>query len=69
MRRPFAICCALLAPAMSAACPDPKQSAPQKDCAKAYEKCVLSSGVLGVCDTTECANGESGPCLICRSQH
>jgi hypothetical protein len=50
------------------ACGDIKPAAP-KACTKAYEQCTMPSGVLGVCDTIDCAAGQSGPCLVCRSQH
>jgi hypothetical protein len=49
-------------------CGDIKPAAP-KACTKAYEQCTMPSGVLGVCDTVDCAAGQSGPCLVCRSQH
>jgi hypothetical protein len=53
------------------ACPDPSggTAKPARECAKAYEKCTLPSGVLGVCDPVDCTVGQSEPCLICRSQH
>jgi hypothetical protein len=38
-------------------------------CTKADEKCVLPSGVLGICNVVDCAEGQSAPCLVCRSQH
>jgi hypothetical protein len=53
---------------MLIACGDIKPAAP-KTCTKAYEQCTMPSGVLGVCDTIECAAGQSEPCLVCRSQH
>ncbi len=53
---------------MLMACGDIKPAAP-KACTKAYEQCTMPSGVLGVCDTVECAAGQSEPCLVCRSQH
>jgi hypothetical protein len=63
----------LLRPALLAlllaACPDTQASTPAKTCAKAYEKCTLASGVLGVCDAVACPAGQPPPCLICRSQH
>jgi len=52
-----------------AGCPDVEQAAPPTQCTKAYEKCTLREGVLGICDTTACAPGQSEPCLVCRSQH
>lgn len=59
----------LLAAMGASACPDKGGSPPPTRCEKAYEKCTLSSGVLGVCDTVECAEGQPPPCLVCRSQH
>jgi hypothetical protein len=53
---------------MLIACGDIKPAAP-KACTKAYEQCTMPSGVLGVCDTVDCAPGQSEPCLVCRSQH
>lgn len=50
-------------------CPDVKSGGPGKLCSKAYEQCLLPSGVLGVCDNVECAAGQAAPCLACRSQH
>ena len=50
-------------------CPDTKQGGAPKVCATAYEQCVLPTGVLGVCDSVECADGQTPPCLVCRSQH
>jgi hypothetical protein len=49
-------------------CPNAEAGA-SKICTKAYEKCSLPSGVLGVCDTVPCAPGQPDPCLVCRSQH
>ena len=66
LARTWAGCCVALA---LAACGDIKQAGPAKTCAKAYEQCVLPSGVLGVCNTVDCAPGQPEPCLICRSQH
>jgi hypothetical protein len=54
------------------ACPDPGPhggaNAPTV-CVKAYDKCTLASGVLGVCDPIDCAAGQAAPCFVCRSQH
>jgi len=58
----------LLCLATLCACPELKSSAP-KGCTKAYEQCTLATGVLGVCDTVACAEGQPEPCLVCRSQH
>jgi hypothetical protein len=52
-----------------AGCPAGSGTTPPKTCGKAYEQCVLPSGVLGVCDTTDCTAGQAEPCLVCRSQH
>jgi hypothetical protein len=50
-------------------CPEIRDGAPQMRCVKAYDKCTLSSGVLGVCDTVACSADQTPPCLECRSQH
>jgi len=55
--------------ALLAACPGGGEQPPAAACVKAYEKCTLASGVLGVCDTVDCAAGQTPPCLVCRSQH
>jgi hypothetical protein len=49
-------------------CPSLEGGAP-KTCTRAYDKCTLPSGVLGVCDTVPCDPGQTEPCLVCRSQH
>jgi hypothetical protein len=49
-------------------CPSLESAAP-KSCTRAYDKCTLSNGVLGVCDTVPCTEGQAEPCLVCRSQH
>lgn len=59
----------LAAALLLSGCPDGKRSGPPKVCATAYEQCVLPTGVLGVCDSVECAEGQAPPCLVCRSQH
>jgi hypothetical protein len=51
------------------ACPGAGDKAPTAACTAAYEKCMLSSGVLGICDNVDCAPGQAPPCLVCRSQH
>ncbi|HKU39719.1 MAG TPA: hypothetical protein VJR89_16275 [Polyangiales bacterium] len=51
------------------ACPDSGASAPKASCQKAYDKCTLASGVLGVCDVVDCPADRAPPCLVCRSQH
>lgn len=58
-------CCGVLA----AGCPEGSPKAPPGLCEKAYEKCSLSSGALGVCDVAVCPDGKAPPCLVCRSQH
>lgn len=60
---------ALIVTALGAGCPGSGERAPSKSCSKAYEKCVLDNGVLGVCDTITCAPDATPPCLVCRSQH
>lgn len=50
-------------------CPEGKTARPGAPCAKAYDKCVLESGVLGLCDPVECKPEQSAPCFVCRSQH
>lgn len=51
-----------------AACPTPE--APISEvCTKHGEKCRTAKGPLGVCDTTTCKEGETGPCFICMPQH
>jgi len=59
-----AACCAVLA-----ACGDVKKGGPAKACTKEYEQCTMPSGVLGVCNSVACAEGQPAPCLVCRSQH
>lgn len=51
------------------ACPEGAAEKPSATCAKAYDKCLLGTGVLGICDHVECAEGKAPPCLACRSQH
>jgi hypothetical protein len=60
---------ALLLAAAISGCPDTRAPSAQQPCARAYEKCTLASGVLGVCDPIDCANGAQAPCFVCRSQH
>ena len=62
--RALALACAVLG-----GCPDARSATPIAACTKAYEKCSLSAGVLGVCDPVECREGQTPPCLVCRSQH
>jgi hypothetical protein len=50
-------------------CPTAGGSKPPAPCTRAYDKCTQANGVLGVCDTVECAEGQPEPCLVCRSQH
>lgn len=51
-----------------AACPElePPLTA---ECKKAYEKCKLPDGPLGVCEVVACKAGGSDPCFKCTSQH
>ncbi len=49
--------------------PDGREEAKARACTKAYEKCELGNGALGVCDIVDCAPGTPEPCLRCRSQH
>jgi hypothetical protein len=72
MRRAIAYACSVVgcsAALALPACGDVKQGGQAKTCVKAYEQCVLPSGVLGVCNPVDCAQGQPEPCLICRSQH
>lgn len=62
-----ATCCAAVL--ALAACGDVKPAGPAKPCTKEYEQCVLPTGVLGVCNAVDCAEGKPAPCLVCRSQH
>ena len=55
--------------ALLSACPSSGDKAPAAVCSAAYDKCVLPSGVLGICDNADCAAGQAPPCLVCRSQH
>lgn len=50
-------------------CPDVRQPPAPTVCEKAYEKCKLPDGPLGVCDRRPCKSGEPEPCLVCVSQH
>jgi hypothetical protein len=59
----------LVSTSLLCACPGPGDKGPTTVCTKADEKCVLSSGVLGICNVVDCADGQPAPCLICRSQH
>jgi hypothetical protein len=58
-----------VAVALLLGCGDVKRTAPSKACTKAYEQCVMPTGVLGVCNLVDCAEGQPAPCLVCRSQH
>jgi hypothetical protein len=51
------------------ACPEGAAQKLSERCSKAYEKCLLPNGVLGVCDTVACEPDKAPPCLVCRSQH
>lgn len=50
-------------------CPELQPAAVPVVCGKAYEKCKLPSGPLGVCDRRPCPPGEAEPCLVCVPQH
>lgn len=50
-------------------CPELKEASPSAVCTKAYDKCKLPAGPLGVCDRRPCKSGEAEPCLVCTSQH
>ena len=63
----FLLC--LTGTALLSACPGAADKPPAAECTAAYEKCVLPSGVLGICDNVDCAAGKAPPCLVCRSQH
>lgn len=49
-------------------CPE-LEPPPTADCKKAYEKCKLPDGPLGVCEVVDCAAEQKGPCYRCTSQH
>ena len=60
----------LLIALLLGACPDAgSTNQPKGTCSKAYDKCVLASGVLGVCDPVDCPENQPPPCMVCRSQH
>lgn len=63
----FAMCCAAVVCFL--ACGDVKTGGPAKECTKEYEQCTLPTGVIGVCNAVDCAEGQPAPCLVCRSQH
>jgi hypothetical protein len=71
VRRRYLFGLALAAWCLSAlvACPEAGSGGPTNHCMKAYDKCMLPSGVLGICDMVECADDSSTSCLVCRSQH
>ncbi|MET0384517.1 MAG: hypothetical protein ABW321_01095 [Polyangiales bacterium] len=54
---------------LMAGCPSAREKPPEAACHEAYAKCVLPSGVLGVCDPVTCQDGQAEPCFVCRSQH
>lgn len=60
---------ALILTAAISGCPDVHAPSAQQPCARAYDKCTLPSGVLGVCDVVDCNDGKQPPCFVCRSQH
>jgi len=45
------------------------EAGPTRECHEVAAQCVLEKGPLGVCEQTPCADGESGPCLVCTPQH
>jgi hypothetical protein len=59
----------VLAAGVLEACSELEGEQPAARCTKAHEKCVLPSGVLGICDPVECTGDAPPPCLVCRSQH
>jgi hypothetical protein len=64
--RPFGL---ILFALTLSACPDTSGSGPAKVCIEAEEKCLMPSGVLGVCNVVDCRADQVEPCLVCRSQH
>ncbi len=58
-----------LSAALLGGCPDARDQGPTAACSKAYDKCVLSTGVLGVCNIVDCPQDQAAPCFVCRSQH
>jgi hypothetical protein len=60
---------ALFVTAAVSGCPDAHAPSAQQPCTRAYDKCTLASGVLGVCDTVDCPSAQQAPCFVCRSQH
>jgi hypothetical protein len=68
-RRCVSSCVALASGVLLAACPEGTTQKLSATCHKAYDKCLMTTGVLGICDNVECAEGKVPPCLACRSQH
>jgi hypothetical protein len=53
-----------------AACQGMKSPPPVEVCTKVGEQCRLpQQGPLGVCNSVDCAPGQTPPCLRCASQH
>ncbi len=69
----WALACAMITVELLSACPEGQGARERQDspgvCTKAYEKCELGKGLLGICDVIDCAPGVDEPCLQCRSQH
>lgn len=42
---------------------------PPHICTEVGVQCTLEKGPLGVCEQIPCANGLTGPCLVCTPQH
>ena len=55
--------------ALLSGCPDMGDPKPLPRCAKAYDKCSISPGVLGLCEPIGCQIDQPPPCFVCRSQH
>jgi hypothetical protein len=45
------------------------EAGPADACKEVAVQCVLPDGPLGVCEQIPCADGTSGPCLVCTPQH
>jgi len=59
----------LLATLAATGCPAAGAPRAVKACQKASEQCALANGLLGVCDTVDCSEGQNAPCFVCRPQH
>lgn len=60
---------AIVAVLLACGCPDGEIGRASENCTKAYDKCTLPNGVLGICDSAEPTADEPTPRLVCRSQH